>query len=63
MGRAIAKISEVVTPDDPKTTYTVGVVSGSTSINSIANEGRMKLDIRSVSAGSARKPPTKCWPW
>src|SRR5439155_25632273 len=33
MGRAIAKISELQTPSDPKTTVTVGTVVGRTSDN------------------------------
>lgn len=59
LGRAIAKMSDVVTPEDPKTTYTVGVISGGTSINSIANEGRLKLDIRSVCAKTLKETACK----
>jgi len=51
MGRAIAKMAVVRAPEEPRTTYTVGVVSGGSSVNSIAGEGRCKLDMRSVSAG------------
>ena len=39
MGRAIAKISDLQTPSDPKTTFTVGTVSGGTSVNAIAARG------------------------
>jgi tripeptide aminopeptidase len=49
MGRAIAKISELQTPSDPKTTFTVGTVSGGTSVNAIAAEARMAVDMRSNS--------------
>lgn len=49
MGRAIAGISDVVTPQDPKTTFTVGTVSGGTSVNSIAADAKMLLDMRSNS--------------
>jgi tripeptide aminopeptidase len=49
MGRAIAKISDLQTPSDPKTTFTVGTVSGGTSVNSIAAEARMAVDMRSNS--------------
>lgn len=52
MGRAIAKMADVTTAQTPKTTYTVGVVSGGTSVNSIANKASLKLDMRSVSAES-----------
>jgi acetylornithine deacetylase/succinyl-diaminopimelate desuccinylase-like protein len=50
MGRAIAKIAEVRTPADPKTTFTVGTVRGGTSVNAIAAEARLTLDMRSNSA-------------
>lgn len=52
MGRAIAKMSDVTTTEDPKTTYNVGVVSGGTSVNSIALEARCKLDMRSICSKS-----------
>jgi len=47
MGRAIAKIAEVRTPSFPKTTFTVGIVGGGTSVNTIAPDARMAIDIRS----------------
>ena len=47
MGRAIAAIGDLTTPSDPKTTFTVGVVSGGTSVNSIAAEARLLMDMRS----------------
>lgn len=47
MGRAIAKIAEIRTPSDPKTTFTVGTVGGGTSVNTIAPDARMAVDIRS----------------
>src|SRR4029077_13782382 len=49
MGRAIARISELQTPSDPKTTFTVGTVSGGTSVNAIAAEAKMAVDMRSNS--------------
>src|SRR5262245_34795160 len=47
MGRAIAKISDVQPPSDVRTTFTVGTVSGGTSVNAIAAEARMAVDMRS----------------
>lgn len=47
MGRAIAKIADVQTPAVPKTTFTVGTVSGGTSVNTIAPDAKMAVDIRS----------------
>src|SRR3954471_13592359 len=49
MGRAIAHIAELQTPSDPKTTFTVGTGSGGTSVNAIAGEARMAVDMRSNS--------------
>lgn len=47
MGRAIAKIGDLRPPDNPKTTFTVGTVKGGTSVNAIAGDATMALDIRS----------------
>ena len=55
MGRAIAKISDLQTPSDPKTTFTVGTVSGGTSVNAIAAEARMAVDMRSNSTDELLK--------
>jgi tripeptide aminopeptidase len=49
MGRAIAKISDLQTPSEPRTTFTVGTVGGGTSVNAIAAEARMAVDMRSDS--------------
>lgn len=50
MGRAIANISDLQTPTDPKTTFTVGTVSGGTSVNSIAAHAAFEIDMRSNDA-------------
>ena len=50
MGRAIASISELQVPTAPKTTFNVGVVTGGTSVNSIAGDAAMEVDMRSESA-------------
>lgn len=55
MGRAICAISELRPPADPKTTLTVGTVSGGTSVNAIASEARMTIDMRSNSVAELRK--------
>ncbi|SFV15060.1 M20/M25/M40 family metallo-hydrolase [Pseudoduganella namucuonensis] len=47
MGRAVAGIGEVRTPERPKTSFTVGTASGGTSVNTIAAEARIAVDIRS----------------
>ena len=55
LGRAIAKISEVRTVDDPKTTFTVGTLRGGTSVNAIAAEAELGLDMRSNSGDELKK--------
>ncbi|WP_332775748.1 M20/M25/M40 family metallo-hydrolase [Polaromonas sp.] len=55
LGRAIAKISDVRTTDEPKTTFTVGTLKGGTSVNAIAAEAELGLDMRSNSAAELKK--------
>ena len=52
MGRAIAKIADIKTPSFPKTTFTVGTVGGGTSVNTIAPDARMAVDVRSDDMGA-----------
>jgi tripeptide aminopeptidase len=52
MGRAIADISRLEVPTDPKTTYNVGVIHGGTTINTIAAEAGMLVDMRSIDSKS-----------
>lgn len=52
MGRAIAHISELHTTADPKTTFTVGTVTGGTAVNAIAPEASMQIDMRSNDAAA-----------
>jgi len=59
MGRAIATISELSPPADPKTTLTVGTVRGGTSVNAIANEAHMTVDMRSNSIAELLKLETQ----
>ena len=48
LGRAIAKIADFQVPRDPRVTFSVGVVEGGTSVNSIAASASMLVDMRSV---------------
>ena len=48
LGRAIADISRIEVPTSPKTTYNVGVIRGGTTVNTIASEAEMLVDMRSV---------------
>jgi tripeptide aminopeptidase len=52
LGRAIARISRFEVPEDPKTTFNVGRIGGGTSINSIAFDSWMEVDMRSADNGS-----------
>ncbi|HEX8391080.1 MAG TPA: M20/M25/M40 family metallo-hydrolase [Longimicrobium sp.] len=52
LGRAIAKISEFQVPSDPRVSFSVGVVQGGTSVNSIAMESSLQMDMRSVDEGA-----------
>jgi tripeptide aminopeptidase len=50
LGRAVAKLSDVQVPAQPKTTFTIGRIGGGTSVNSIPFEAWMEVDMRSSSA-------------
>jgi acetylornithine deacetylase/succinyl-diaminopimelate desuccinylase-like protein len=47
LGRAIAKLAELRPPPEPRTTFNVGRLGGGTSVNSIAAEAWLELDMRS----------------
>lgn len=47
-GRAIAKIADLRTPTEPKTTFTIGTVRGGTSVTAISTDAVLELDLRSV---------------
>jgi len=47
LGRAVAAIADVRVPSDPKTTYSVSVLSGGTSVNAIPSSVAMEIDMRS----------------
>ena len=55
MGAAMAQFSKVQVPQNPKTTYNVGVVEGGTSVNSIPFEMAMVVDMRSVACAELKK--------
>lgn len=59
LGRAIAKIGDIQTSSQPKTTFTVGTISGGTSVNSIAADASMLLDLRSASEAELKKLETQ----
>ena len=55
MGNAIARFSRITVPQQPKTTFNVGVVSGGTSVNSIPFEMQMVVDMRSTDCRELKK--------
>jgi acetylornithine deacetylase/succinyl-diaminopimelate desuccinylase-like protein len=52
LGRAMAKVADLQVPRQPRTTFSVGVIAGGTSVNSIAYEASMEVDMRSESEQS-----------
>jgi acetylornithine deacetylase/succinyl-diaminopimelate desuccinylase-like protein len=55
MSGAMQKFGKLTVPDTPKTTYSVGVVGGGTSVNSIPFETWMEIDMRSESPTELKK--------
>jgi acetylornithine deacetylase/succinyl-diaminopimelate desuccinylase-like protein len=49
LGRAIAGISQIPVPATPRTTFSVGMIDGGTSVNAIAMSASMDVDLRSES--------------
>ena len=52
LGRAVARISEIQVPAQPRTTFTIGRVGGGTSVNSIPFEAWFEIDLRSSNAAA-----------
>ena len=59
LGRAIEAISNFEVPADPKTTFNVGRVGGGTSVNAIAFEAWMEVDMRSADPAALQAVETK----
>jgi tripeptide aminopeptidase len=55
MSKAIDRLSKIVVPGTPRTTYNVGLISGGTSVNSIPSEVWMDVDLRSESPQQLNK--------
>jgi acetylornithine deacetylase/succinyl-diaminopimelate desuccinylase-like protein len=47
LGRAVARLAAFEVPEEPRTTFNVGRIGGGTSVNSIAHEAWMEVDLRS----------------
>ena len=52
LGRAISSLADFQVPPSPRTTFSVGRVGGGTSINAIAYEAWMEVDLRSSDRGA-----------
>ena len=52
LARAVARIAELTPPEDPRTTFNVGLIQGGTSVNTIAAEASCVLDLRSIDSGA-----------
>ncbi len=50
LARAIDLFSRTPVPNDPRTAFNIGVITGGTSVNSIPESASMKVDVRSASA-------------
>lgn len=48
LGKIIAAIADLEVPQNPKTTFNVGLIEGGTSVNTIAAEASAILDLRSI---------------
>lgn len=47
-----ANLTELEAPASPRTTFNIGVIKGGTSVNSIAQQAELLLDLRSVDAAA-----------
>jgi tripeptide aminopeptidase len=54
LGRAIGRIADLQVTSSPRTTFNVGRVGGGTSINAIAEEAWMEVDLRSADGAILR---------
>jgi tripeptide aminopeptidase len=55
LSRVLASFSQVVVPETPRTTFNIGVIQGGTSVNSIPDFARARVDLRSASRDELQK--------
>lgn len=55
LSRALARFSDVATPENPRTTFNIGVIHGGTSVNSIPESATARVDLRSASGEELQK--------
>lgn len=49
LARGLARFADTSVPQEPKTTYNIGVIQGGTSVNSIPEQVSARIDLRSAS--------------
>jgi len=59
LGRLIGRVADFQVPSSPKTTFNVGRIGGGTSVNSIAFDAWLEIDMRSPDAASLRAVDAK----
>lgn len=50
MGKLVSRLAEMALPASPRTSLNVGVISGGTTVNTIASHASIDVDLRSVSS-------------
>ncbi|MDB5838403.1 MAG: peptidase [Herminiimonas sp.] len=55
LGQASAEFARIQVPAAPKTTYSIGLIGGGTSVNSIPLSGWMEVDMRSESLSELKR--------
>jgi acetylornithine deacetylase/succinyl-diaminopimelate desuccinylase-like protein len=55
LARTLASFSRVTVPELPRTTFNVGVIHGGTSVNSIPDSARARVDLRSASCDELQR--------
>ena len=53
--RALANFSQIAVPETPRTTFNIGVIQGGTSVNSIPECAKARVDLRSASREELQK--------
>src|SRR5947209_16924728 len=53
--RALPQVSERPVPENPRTTFNIGVIQGGTSVNSIPESASARVDLRSASRDELKK--------
>src|SRR5947209_11701328 len=59
LGRIIAAIADLTVPQQPKTTFNVGIIEGGTSVHTIAPRASDLLDMRSTDIGELGQVPSQ----